>query len=208
MHLLNALAETALGRALVAYFFDLSLWLLANILFAVSLLPAYLLLSTQGLSLIVMVATLPAVPILAGMINLAASQTAENVPRLRNALTYPATLFTVFALWAGGIISTTLVLIFLIGILLLALFIVGVFALFMPSQLKVGGLLIWRNALVLGVSYPVIGLGLLMLGGIGIWAVVISKGALIIVIPSLWVVLAAFTVDERIQMLRTEHQAG
>jgi len=209
MHLLHALSETALGRALIAYFFDLPRWTLANIVFAVSLLPSYLLASTHGLSLAVEVATLPAVPVLAGMINMAARQTAENAPRLRDVLAYPATLFTVFVAWVGGIVSAALLmadvplaLTFLIGILLLSLFIIAVFAIFMPSQLRVVGLLIWRNALILAVSNPVVGLGLLMLGGIGVWALWISKGALIVVIPSLWVILAAFTVDDRIQAMQ------
>lgn len=208
MRLLQSLSETALGRALIAYFFDLPRWTAASILFALALLPAYLAL-ISGLLLGVAAATLPVVPVLAGMINMAAGQTAENAPRLRDALAYPATLFAVFVVWAGAAILLTAVLagmplaaVFGAGIVLFSLLLIGVFAIFMPSQLRVEGRLIWRNALVLAVSSPVIALGLLALGGVGVWAVWVSKGALIVVIPSLWVLLAAFTVDERIRTLR------
>jgi hypothetical protein len=210
MHLIHALSETAPGRALIAYFFDLPRWTLFNLLFAVALLPAYLLLNTgNGLTLGVEAATLPTVPVIAGMINMAASQTIENAPRLRDALAHPATLLTVFAVWAVAVValallgaSTPSVAALLIAIVLLALLMIGVFAIYLPSQLKVNGGLIWRNALVLGVRYPIIGLGLLMLGGLGVWAVYASKGTLIVVVPSLWVVLAAFTVDDCIKTIR------
>ncbi len=208
MRLLQSLTETALGRALIAYFFDLPRWTLASILFMLALLPAYLAL-TNGLLLGVGVATLPVVPILSGMINMAASQTAENAPRLRDAWTKPATLSTVFAVWVGTVVlvmllsaGVSLAVAFGIGIILFPLLMIGVFAIFLPSQLQVSGQLVWRNAVILAVSNPIIALGLLALAGIGVWAVWISKGALIIVIPSLWVLLAAFTVDERIKTIQ------
>lgn len=208
MRLLQPLTETAIGRALIAYFFDLPRWKLASIVFTLALLPAYLAL-TNGLLLGVGIATLPVVPVLSGMINMAASQTAERAPRFRDAWANPATLFAVFAVWAGTVILTTLLLsgvplaaVFGIGIVLFPLLMLGVFAMYMPSLLKVGGHLVWRNALVLAVSSPIIALGLLALAGIGVWAVWMSKGALIVVIPSLWVLLAAFTVDEQIKAMQ------
>lgn len=208
MRLLQSLSETALGRALIAYFFDLPRWTLANVLFAVALLPAYLAL-TNGLLIGVAAATLPAVPVLSGMINMAARQAADAAPRLRDVWANTSTLLTAFAVWIGVVILVTPVLagipvavVFGIGIILFSLLMIGVFAIFLPSQLKVDGWLIWRNALVLAVSNPIIALGLLMLGGIGAWAVAISKGALIVAVPALWVLLAAFTVDERIKTMQ------
>lgn len=213
MSLLQSLSETPLGRALIAYFFDLPRWTLANILFALALLPAYLAL-TNGLLLAVAGATLPVVPVLAGMINISARQVAENAPRLRDAFAYPTTLYTVFLVWAGSAAAATLlfsgvplIVVFLIGIVVFALLMIGVFAFFTPSQLKVTGKLAWHNALVLGVSYPIIGLGLLVLAGIGIWAIWVSKGALILMIPALWVIMAAFTVDERIAAFRSKQSS-
>jgi hypothetical protein len=208
MYILHALSETALGRALVAYMFDLPRWTLANILFAIALLPAYLAF-THELWLGIGVATLPAVPVVGGMINVAASQTADNAPRLRDAFAYPTTLLTVFIVWVGMVIaqlllvaSASLAAVFVIGILLFSLLMIGVFALYLPSQLKVNSLLTWRNALVLSVSNPIVALGLLALGGIGIWAVWVSKGALIVVMPALWIILAAYTVDDRIKTMQ------
>lgn len=211
MGILRALSETFLGRALIADFLDLPRWTLANLLLTLALLPAYLAM-TNGAWVAIGIVTLPAVPIVAGMINMAASQTAEKAMRLRDAFAYRSTLFAVFALWVPVALALTLIfagsspaMVFAIGIVMLFLLVVGEFAVFMPSQLKVDGLLIWRNALVLAVSYPIIGLGLLALGGIGIWLVAISKGALIVVVPSLWIVLAAFTVHDRIKTMQATH---
>ena len=120
-------------------------------------------------------------------------------------------MFAVFAVWLGAAFVLTLllagmplVLVIIAGIGLLFLLVIGVFAIYLPSQLKVEGLLIWRNALVLAASYPVVGLGLVARGAIAIWLVAISKGALFIVVPSLWVVLGAFTVDGQIKALQAK----
>lgn len=204
MRLLHSLSETPLGRALLAYFFDLPRWTLANVLFAVALLPAALAL-INGLMTAVPFATLPIVPVLAGMINITAQQVAEKAPRSRDAFAYPVTLITVFVVWAFSAAIVTLLLIdasiaivFLTGIALLSLLMIGVFAIFLPSQLKINHRLVWRNALVLAVSNPIIGLGILVFAGVGIWVIWMSKGALILVVPSLWVIMAAFAVDDRI----------
>lgn len=209
MRLLHALSETALGRALIAYFFDLPRWTLANMLFAVALAPAYLALASEQLT-VAAAATLPVVPVAAGMINMAASQTAAKAPRLRDAFAYPATLITVFVVWAVTAAFATVVLagvtpvvVFVTGIVFLSVLLIGVFAIFLPSQLQVEGMLVGRNALVLAVSNPIIGLGMLALAGIGVWAVWVSKGALIVVVPALWVLLAAFAVDDRIKAIRS-----
>lgn len=204
MRLLHSLSETPLGRALLAYFYDLPRWTVANILFAVALLPAALAL-LNGLTAAVPLATLPLVPVVAGMINITARQVAESAPRSRDALAYPVTLTTVFVVWVISaalitlmLIGVSLAVVFMIGVLLLSLLMVGVFGIFLPSQMKIKSRLAWRNAVVLAVSNPITGLGLLMLAGVGIWGIWISKGALILVIPAVWVIMAAFTIDDRI----------
>jgi len=63
--------------------------------------------------------------------------------------------------------------------------------------------MVWHNALVLAVSNPITGLGLLMLAGVGLWSIWISKGALILVVPAVWVIMATFTVDDRIAAFRS-----
>jgi len=205
MGLLRALSDTVIGRALIADFLDLPRWTLMNLLLAMALLPAYLA-ATNGGWLMVGGATLPAVPVVAGMINMSASLTAEKAMRLGDALRPRPTLFAVFIVWAVLALALTLMfagvsplVLLAAGIIVLFLLVISVFAVFMPSQLKVDGRLIWRNALVLAAKSPVIGLGLVMLGGVMVWLVAISKGALIIVLPSLWVVLAAFTVNDLIK---------
>jgi hypothetical protein len=211
MRIIQSLSETSLGRALLAYFYDLPRWTLANALFAVALLPAALSL-ISGLTAALPLATLPLVPVLAGMINITAQQVAENAPRSRDAFTYPVTLTTVFVVWAVAAVSLTLALngvsvmmVFIIGIALLSALMVGVFGIFLPSQMKITSRLVWRNALVLAVSNPITGFGLLVLAGVGIWSIWISKGALILIVPSLWVIMAAFTVDDRIVAFRSIH---
>lgn len=209
MNILRALSETFIGRALIADFFDLPRWTLANGVFALALLPAWFA-ATSGWWLAVAGATLPVVPVVAGMINMAAGQTADKALRLRDALAYRSTLFTVFVVWAGVALLLTmvfagvpLVIVFVAGIFAIFLLVIGVFALFMPSLLKVDGLLIWRNALVLAASYPIVGLGLVALGAICLWLAYISKGALIFAVPSLWVVLSAFSVQEQIKAMQS-----
>ncbi|MBL8147413.1 MAG: hypothetical protein JNL34_13595 [Anaerolineae bacterium] len=208
MGILRALSETFIGRALSADFLDLPRWTLMNILCAVALLPTYFA-AMSGMWLVVGGATLPAVPVVAGMINMSASHTTEKAMRLRDAFGPRATLFAVFIVWAGLALMLTLMfagvsplMLLVVGIIMLFLLVIGVFAVFMPSQLMVDGRLIGRNALVLAAKYPVTGLGLLVLGGVSAWLVAVSKGALIFVMPSLWVVLAAFTVNDLIRTMQ------
>lgn len=211
MGILRALSETFIGRALIAGFFDLPRWALANLAFALALLPAWSA-ATSGWWLAVPAATLPIVPVLAGMINMAAGQVAGKALRLRDALAHRSTLFAVFAVWAGIALLLTLFLaglpsaiLLVAAIFALFLLVIGIFAMFIPSLLKVNGLLIWRNALVLAASYPIVGLGLAALGVAGLWLVAVSKGALIFVVPSLWVVLGAFSVQEQINAVQSRH---
>lgn len=210
MRLIHSLSETPLGRALLAYFYDLPRWTVANVLFAVALLPAALAV-INGLTAAVPLATLPIVPVVAGMINITARQVAESAPRSRDALAYPVTLTTVFVVWAVAAAALTLALngvsiavVFGIGIVLLSVLMVGVFGMFLPSQMKIKSRFVWHNALVLAVSNPITGLGLLVLAGVGAWSVWISKGALILVVPAVWVIMAAFTVDDRIMAFRSK----
>lgn len=211
MRLLDAFSATFIGRALLATFFDLPRWTLANLAFTIALLPAYqAMLNDRWLA--AAWATLPVVPVAAGMINMASGQAAGRALRLRDAWACRPTLFTVFIVWASAAFTITLLfagaplaVVLATSIGLLFLLVIGVFAIYLPAQLNVGGLLIWRNALVLAASYPVVGLGLLALGVVGLWLVVISKGALIIVVPALWTVLAAFTVSDQIKALQAKH---
>ena len=209
MRIFHALSETPIGRALIAYFFDLPRWTLANILLAVALAPALLAL-LQGAYAWVSVLCLPAALVSAGMVNMAARQAGEAAPRWRDSLRYPDAYLVAFVLWAAGVVTLALLLsdppavfFFIICAVALALLMIGVFALFLPSLLQVKGVLVWRNALVLAVLYPVVALGLLALLAVGAWAVWVSKGGLILVVPALWAMIAVFSVHDRINALKS-----
>ncbi|KXK52201.1 MAG: hypothetical protein UZ13_01453 [Chloroflexi bacterium OLB13] len=79
---------------------------------------------------------------------------------------------------------------------------IGVFALCVPSLLDSEGVQLWRNALVLAVHYPIVALGLLALMAVGAWAIWLTRGALILVVPPLWSLIAAFTTQDRIDAVR------
>jgi hypothetical protein len=61
----------------------------------------------------------------------------------------------------------------------------------------------WRNAFIMAVHYPVVALGLVLLGVLTAWAVAASGGALIIALPALWAAIAVYTVDDLIRSLQS-----
>jgi hypothetical protein len=204
MRIFHALSETPIGRALLAYFFDLPRWTLANILLALSLAPALLAL-VQGLSDWIAALSFLAAMVSAGMVNMASRQADGDAPRWRGVFCNSATYLTAFVLWAGGVIALALlfrdppiVVFVVICAFALAFFMIGAFALFVPSLLNVRGLLVWRNALVLAAVNPVVALGLLALLAVAGWSIWISRGALILAAPAVWVLIGVFTVHDRI----------
>lgn len=214
MRIIHSLTETPIGRALLAYFFDLPRWTLANVLLALALAPALLAL-LQGLTGLIGLMCFPAAMVSAGMINMAARQANEGTPRWRDVFSSFATYLTAAIVWAGVVIVLALlfrdpppVVFFSLCALVLAFLMIGVIALFVPPLLKVKGRLVWRNALVLAVLNPIVALGLLALLAVGAWAVWISRGALILAIPALWTLIAAFSVHDRISALQSASAGG
>lgn len=211
MRLLQGLSETYIGRALIAYFFDLPRWTLVNVIFAIWLVPAYLAL-IGGLPFFGLAATLLGALVIAAMINMAAAQTVENVPRWRDVMRYPATYGVAFVLWLVVVIllipillfNLPLPVVFGIGIILFSVLLIGVYALFVPALLRVSGRLIGHNALVLAVHNPFIGLGMIALAFVAVCVIWWSRGALIVVMPSLWVMIVSFSIAERIAELRAK----
>ncbi len=204
MRIYHALSETPIGRALLAYFFDLPRWTLVNAVLALSLVPALFAL-LQGAADWITPLCFPAALVSAGMVNMAARQASDEAPRWRDIFCSAATYRVAFTLWLTIVVALALlsrnlptVLFFLICAVVLALLMIGVFALFVPSLLKVRDMLVWRNALVLAVVNPVVALGLLALIALGAWAIWSSRGALIFCIPALWTLIAAFSVQDRI----------
>lgn len=214
MRLVHALSDTPVGRALLACFFDLPRWALANLLFVAALAGA-LLAGSRGVTAWALLLTLPAALVLGAMVNMAARQADGRAPRWRDVAAYPATFLVAFGVWAVGISALALLLadppplvFFAVCALLLGLLMIGVFALCLPALLHVNGLLIWRNALVLAVVNPVTALGLLALLAVAGWAAWVTRGGGLLVVPSLWVLVAVFTVHDRIDAMQAASGAG
>lgn len=209
MRIFHALSETTIGRALLAYFFDLPRWTLANALFALALAPA-LLAFLEGHYQWIALLCFPAAMVSAGMINMASRQVHDNVPRWRGVFSNASTFISGFILWAGSAVSMAVLfqdvpmaVLVIICALVLIFLMIGVFALFVPPLLNVRGILVWRNALVLAVVNPVVALGLLALLIVGAWAVWITRGALLFCVPAVWVLIGVFSVHDRINAFQS-----
>src|SRR5688500_235088 len=177
MHLIHSLSDTPVGRAFVAYFFDLPRWALANIVFAASLLPALLALLDGAFELIVP-SSFPCAIAGAAIINIAAREAHSKAARWRDAFAHPATYIAAVLFWLALVLVSSMLFVELpliaicsicIGALMLLM--IGIFALCVPALLDLDGLLVWRNALVLAVHHPIVAMGLLALMAIGIWLV-------------------------------------
>lgn len=208
MHLIRGLSDTPIGRALLAYFFGLSRWTLASIMFAVSLLPALLAL-LDGAFTLVAPASFPASIAGAAIINMAGREARTKAARWRDVLSHPVTYLAAAVFWCGLLLLSTLlflelpvIVLCVVCVLVLPLLMIGVFALCVPSLLDSEGVQLWRNALVLAVHYPIVALGLLALMAVGAWAIWLTRGALILVVPPLWSLIAAFTTQDRIDAVR------
>lgn len=209
MRLVHALSETPIGRAILACFFDLPRWALMNVLFALSLGGALWAL-LRGTSELAALLSLPAALVGAAMINMAARQVGGGVPRWRDVFAWPAAYLVAFSLWAAAFAAFLVflsdppsIIFFGAAAVLLALLMIGMFALCLPALLKVNVRLAWRNALVLVVVQPIAALGLIALMAVAVWAVWVTRGALILVVPALWVLITVFTVQDCIDTFQS-----
>lgn len=195
---------------MIAYFLDLPRWTLLNVLLIVSLIPfmgALLMGITEGWIILL---TFPAVMVIGGIVNTAARVVKDEAPLWRDLFVTFATYSTALLIWLVMVIALGLFmsemplpLLFILAAVVLALLMIAVFALFLPALLGAKGVLIWRNALVLTVHAPIVALGLLALLIVGGWAIWISRGALLVVIPALWVMIAAYSVQDRIDAVQS-----
>jgi hypothetical protein len=194
----EALQESPIGRALLAYWADLPLWTLGNITLAVSLFPAFTAWLLGSIPLAILL-SFPAAFVAEGITNAAALSARDQHPRWRDLLhgRYPAAL-SVWALLAVILLSfgfDTPLFVFIIQcVIALVSLMLSPFALCVsvlhPTPLR----LVWRNAFVLAVHFPMIALGLLALAFLMGWLVVLSKGTLGLVMPALWVCILSHTV--------------
>ena len=209
MNLVRGLSVTPIGRALIAYFLDLPRWTLLNVVFSLALVPILGALVNGLTEWWIILLTSPMVIVSGGMVNMAACVVKEEASHWRDALTIPATFSTALMIWGGLVMVLLLfiselsaILLFLICALVLALLLIAVFALFLPALLGVKGVLVWRNALMLAVHFPIVALGLLALLMVGAWAIWFSRGALLLVGPALWVMIATYSVQDCIDAVQ------
>lgn len=194
------LTTTPVGRALLAFWEEPPLWLGANILLAASLLPsgAALLL---GYFLPALVLSFPAALVAAGMVNVAAQSLEGQATGRRGFALSEGHVAAALSAWAGlaamaasFFIPTPALLFGLQCFVAALLLLLAPFVLCLPALFPVGLSLTWRNALVIAVHSPMVALGLPALGLILGWLVVLSRGALLLVVPALWVSLAIHTI--------------
>jgi hypothetical protein len=196
MKILALLAETPIGRAILAYFADLPRWTLANIAFAIALAPALLAVYLDDLLLAALLA-FPALFALAGQCHAFALAAEGRVPRWRHLL--PASLPLTLALWAALALPFILLLLnpppILFGLLcalLVVALLVAPFALCLPAAMPAR----LRGAFVLAVHFPIVALGLLVLVALFAALAAATRGALLVALPALWSAIAAFSTHQ------------
>lgn len=196
MKILAPLAETPIGRAILAYFADLPRWTLANIAFAIALAPALLAVYLDDLLLAALLA-FPALFALAGQCHAFALAAEGRVPRWRHLL--PASLPLTLALWAALALPFILLLLnpppILFGLLcalLVVVLLVAPFALCLPAAMPAR----LRGAFVLAVHFPIVALGLLVLVALFAALAAATRGALLVALPALWSAIAAFSTHQ------------
>jgi len=205
MKFLAPLAETPIGRALIAYAADLPRWTAANILFALALAPS-LLAFYLGDFLLTILLAFPALFALSGQCRALAPVTEGRAPHWSDFLR--ANFFVALSLWAALAVPLVLLLlnpptIFfgLLCIIVVILLLVAPFILCLPALLPIGVRLVWRNALVLAIHAPIVALGLVVLMGILAAVIIASRGALIIALPALWSSIAIFSTHQLLRDL-------
>jgi hypothetical protein len=198
--MIKALAETPIGRALLAYWEDLPLWTLANVILLLTLLPGFVAWSVSGPRLAILLSW-PVSFAMSGIVNALARSVHQKAPAYRDLLTGPYAV--ALSTW---VISAVLALVFtlplsrivFIGCCLAAccFLLVAPFSLCISALYSSGGYLAWRNGFVMAVHAPLIAVGLVALAGLLGWVSILSKGALLVVVPALWMAITMYTTRE------------
>jgi hypothetical protein len=202
MERLGALSKTAIGRALLEYVADMPLWSIANVALIASLLPALTaLFYDRGVWAIPL--SCPPLLVLSEMMGIASETTGGTKPRWR---VVKARCAASLSLWAVVVLLAGMFLIVSSPMLLGMLVVLAVVVLMpLPFVLCIASLKVvsvdsaWRDAFVLAIRFPMIALGLLALALVFTWAVVVTKGALMLAVPALWAIIATYTTHELIR---------
>lgn len=211
MKALEALRETPIGRALIAYFVDLPRWALLNVCFALALVPSvWFAAMTRDFALALLLSFPPAL-VLSAQIRLLGATTEGRSPEWSLLWTDRAGYLVVLTAWllcvgVGLLLLTPLL--YLAVIPALVVLLLAPMAICARVRLRVGLVDTWRNALLIALRFPVVGLGILLLALVAAWGISVSGGALVVALPALWAAIAVYTVDDLIVTLKEERTAA
>ncbi len=194
--MIKAILETPVGRAFRIFWDDLLMWVIGNILFASSLVPGALALFSNNLLLMVLLSILP-IFVLASVAAIMAKPLRETAPRWSDMqkVTYKA----VFSVWLAVIASAGLFALpglVVQSIVVVLVIILSPIALLLPNIYPTNMRSTWRNAFVVAVHFPIYALGFPALAFIFGWLISVTSGALLIVLPALWLVIVLVSLQE------------
>jgi hypothetical protein len=205
--MIQALSETTIGRAVLAFWVDMPLWVAGNIGLAISLWLSF----RFAPGALPLVLSFPGAFVVAGLAHALAQPARERTPRWTDLLAGPYRV--TLSAWAV-LVSVAVPLLFHVpapafwglcilaaAVLLVAPFVVAVSALY-----AVGPVLAWRNAFVLAVRFPVSAVGLLALALIFGWLTLLTRGGLFLVLPAFWLGIAIFSTYEMVEKLEAGGQ--
>jgi hypothetical protein len=205
--MIQALSETSIGRAILAFWVDMPLWVAGNIGLAISLWLSF----RFAPGALPLVLSFPGVFVVAGLANALTQPARTRTPRWTDLLAGPYRV--TLSVWVV-LLSVAVPLLFHLpapafwglcilaaAILLVAPFVVAIAALY-----AVGLALAWRNALVLAIRFPVNAVGLLVLALVFGWLILVTRGALVLALPALWLDINIFSTYEMVKKLEVERQ--
>lgn len=207
--IINFLSQTSVGRGIVAFWDDLPLWVGLNTILVVVSAPCVFVM-WRGWGVGALVLTAFPIIVLWSIANITRETIDGKVANLRHA--FDGNVLVALALWAATMLIGGL---FMVAgsfmVIVLACVITVVIALFVPHLLglpatytaKFGAAL--RNALVMAVHYPVTSLGLAVFAALLAWLSVWTRGSLLVVAPTLWLLIAAHCTHELTQEI-IQHQ--
>ncbi len=202
---IEALSGSSTGRALLAFWADLPLWVLANIALVASLFLSYTayFLDSGTLALIL---SFPTAIVVAGMANAVSKTFDERSAGWRDF--FGGQRKVALMLWAllvglplSFLLDTSGVLFVVHCIVALVVLMMMPFVLCISTLYPVPIRIAWRNAFVMTVHYPLVALGLLALALLFGWIVVLTTGGLLLAMPALWVCIAMYSTREIVTKL-------
>ncbi len=209
MKLLNVLRETTIGRALLAYFFDLPRWTLLNLVFALALAPS-LVAALRGETALAIALSFPAALAMAGLVGMFSATVDGTAPRWSHLWARSDIYLVTLSAWGACALAALALLtplLYLVVIPALILLLVAPLATLVSAQLRGGVAQAWRNGFVLAVRYPLVALGLIVLALVAGWVILYSRGTLLVALPGLWAAIAVYTVDDLIQSIQQQKNA-